>query len=301
MQTWTVIRNQNDFSALAETLSSTVSDIPQCPAVGIVNEDVNTLVAARNQQQQWLNSVLMHPSARESAAIGKFLTADANFIPPHYENVPWTMFTANGQVAPPAPPPPPQDYASPQCTPQAAAYSSGNLDDMVMEDMFDNGDDFAPDHADDTDDEEEYRSSERYKPTDEPITEEDEMDIAQMADEVQMIADVGSLAQSLGASHLGRSLMLQEEMSGGSKKDPVPQQARVGLQIGSAVSGASGGGLGVAMQNATPGLGGSFSQTKPESPPRLDAFKMVKVIGKGSFGKYFNTYLHHRDCSRGFF
>ena len=305
MQTWTVIRNQNDFTALAETLSSSLSDVPQFPAMGVAihGDDVNTLVAARNQQQQWLNSVLMHPSARESAAVGKFLTADANFIPPHYENVPWTMFTATGQVAAPAAPPPPQpqDYASPPATPQAtAAVATPNLDDMVMEDMFDNGDDFGPEHPDDTDDEEEYRSSERYKPTDEPITEEDEMDIAQMADEVEMIADVGSLAQSLGASHLGRSLMLQEEISGGNRKQPpIPEQASVGLQLGRAISGggggsnnggggssSGGGGIGVAMQNATPGLGGSFAQTKPESPPRLDAFKMVKVIGKGSFGKH---------------
>mmetsp|Transcript_92307 Transcript_92307/g.138177 ORF Transcript_92307/g.138177 Transcript_92307/m.138177 type:complete len:437 (+) Transcript_92307:45-1355(+) len=115
------------------------------------------------------------------------------------------------------------------------------------------------------------------------------MDIAQMADEVEMIADVGSLAQSLGASHIGRSLLLQEEMSGGSKKlhDPVVPASAVGLQLGNAVAGAGSGGIGVAMQNATPGLGGSFSHTRPDSPPRLDAFKMVKVIGKGSFGKVF--------------
>jgi hypothetical protein len=289
MQTWTVIRNQNDFRAVSQTLASTLSGVPPCPAVGIVTDDVNTLVAARNQQQQWLNSVLMHSGARESAAIGKFLTSEANFIPPSYENVPWTMFTANGQVAAPAQPappaPPPPSYSSPQSTPQPG-YGTGSLDDMVMEDMFDAGDDFVQESQEDTDDEEEYRPSIRYKPTDEPITEEDEMDIARMADEVEMIADVGSLAQSLGASHLGRSLLLQEEMSGGSKKlyDPVIQQSAVGLQLGNAVAGAGSGGIGVAMQNAAPGLGGSFSQTKPESPPRLDAFKMIKVIGKGSFG-----------------
>jgi len=288
MQTWTVIRNQNDFSAVAETLSSTLSGVPPCPAVGAVTEDVNSLVSARNQQQHWLNAVLMHSGARESAAIGKFLTSAANFIPPHYENVPWTMFTANGQVAAPAPPPPAPSYSSRHSTPQPG-FRTGSLDDMVMEDMFDAGDDFTSEAQDDTDDEEEYRPSIRYKPTDEPITEEDEMDIAQMADEVEMIADVGSLAQSLGASHIGRSLLLQEEMSGGSKKlhDPVVPASAVGLQLGNAVAGAGSGGIGVAMQNATPGLGGSFSHTRPDSPPRLDAFKMVKVIGKGSFGKVF--------------
>ena len=67
----------------------------------------------------------------------------------------------------------------------------------------------------DSDIDEEYRASERYKACDEDITAEDEMDLAQVyAGDVEMVDDVGSLAQSLGASHLGRSLMLQDEHMG---------------------------------------------------------------------------------------
>ena len=58
-------------------------------------------------------------------------------------------------------------------------------------------------------------------------------------------------------------------------------------RLGSAAAGSGNGGIGSAMENASQGLGGSFNQTRPESPPRLDAFKMIKVIGKGSFGKCF--------------
>lgn len=68
-----------------------------------------------------------------------------------------------------------------------------------------------------------------------------------------------------------------------------------GVQLGSRMSGSStgsgGGGIGSAMKEATMstqgGLGGTcFKPPKPESAPRLDAFKMIKVIGKGSFGKF---------------
>jgi hypothetical protein len=281
VQTWTVIRGQDDFLAMADNLEPILTGLPPFPIIGSVEGNVNTLLAARNELQQWLTSVLMYPGARESPAVRNFLTYAANMIPPQYENVPWTMFAANGQVSSENPN---QSYSSNQ----SGEYSNGNLDDMVMDDMFDAGDEVGPVHHEDTDDEEEYRPSVRYKPTDEPITEEDEMDIAMIAGEVEMIEDVGSLAQSLGASHLGRSLRLQEEMSVSNRqgRSQMMQQPHPGLQLGRAASGPGNGGIGSAMENARPGLGGSFNQTRPESPPRLSAFKMIKVIGKGSFGEH---------------
>lgn len=289
VQTWTVIRGQDDFSAVADSLSSILTSLPPCPKVAtdIASTDVDALVTARNALQQWLTSILMYPGARESPALRNFLTYAANMIPPQYENVPWTMFAANGQVANTTAAPSEQ----PEPTTASPAAATAALDDMVMDDMFDGGDELGPLQHDETDDEEEYRPSIRYKPTDEPLTEEDEMEIAQMAGEVEMIEDVGSLAQSMGASHLGRSLMLQEEMSGNNSSSNSSalhrgsQQRQSGLQLGMAVSGMGRGGIGSAMENATGGLGGGFRPTVPESPPRLDAFKMIKVIGKGSFGK----------------
>lgn len=313
VQTWTVIRGQDDFLAVATSLAPGLPGLPLCPDASVDGRDINSIVAARNALQAWLTSILMYPGAIQSVSVNNFLAYNANMIPPQYENVPWTIFTANGQVASPAPtsenqqstseqeqqvlslqsqPQSPQQQASGQHTSSTCASPDDNfnshLDDMMMDDMFDGGDEIGPSlQPEDSDDEEEYRASIRYRATDEPITEEDEMDIAiAIAGEVEMIEDVGSLAQSLGASHLGRSLMLQEEIAGHRQpqqlyRQPQPQ---VGLQMGIAVSGASSGGIGSAMERAPPGLGGSFNQTKPESPPRLDAFKMVKVIGKGSFG-----------------
>lgn len=286
VQTWTVIRSQEDFKAVGDRMTSLVNGFPACPHGDITIGDVSSLVVARNELQEWLNKVLLYPGAREAPEIRDFLTFSANMIPPQYENVSWTMFDANGQVASPAPSPPNYDYKSQESA--EPEYSESNLDDMFLDDMFDAGDEgdgVAPQH-DDSDDEDDYRPSQRYQPTDEPVTEEDRMDIAQMAGEVEMIEDVGSLAQSLGASHLGRSLLLQEEMAHTrGTPQPTGNHNGHGLRLGTAVSGIGRGGIGSAMANTTPGLGGSFAQTIPESPPRLDAFRMVKVIGKGSFGK----------------
>ena len=293
-QTWTVIRGQDNFFALAEALSSQFTDLPPLPDVvkqfqpGSDPNDLLPIVTARTHLQHWLETILMYQDARETEVVSQFLTYAANTIPPQYESVSWTIFTADGQVASPQ-----QQQGNPQQTADNC-YDDGNLDDMVMDEMFETGDndDDEPVQHDDTDDEDEYRASIRYKACEDSITEEDKMDLAHViAGEVEMIDDVGSLAQSLGASHLGRSIMLQEEAMGSDfegeqahqQNQDIPQ---TGLQLGSALSGASGGGIGSVMKHAPQGLGGSFKQTKPESPPRLDAFKMIKVIGKGSFGEF---------------
>ena len=147
VQTWTVIRGQDDFIAVADNLTAAIPGLPPCPTIGRMEGNINALLAARNELQQWLSSVLMHPSARESPAVRNFLTYAANMIPPQYENVPWTMFAANGQVA--SSEATNQGYSSPNN--QSSEYSNGNIDDMVMDDMFDPGDDVGPIN-DDTDD-----------------------------------------------------------------------------------------------------------------------------------------------------
>jgi len=98
---------------------------------------------------------------------------------------------------------------------------------MEMDDMFDTGggsdDERDQDESDDDDDLPEYSAANRYQPTVEAITQEDAMEIQQQAVEAEMIEDVGSLAQSLGASHLGRSLQLQAEIAK-LRKDNLQQK-----------------------------------------------------------------------------
>eukprot|EP00934_Nitzschia_sp_Nitz4_P008230 Nitzschia sp. Nitz4//scaffold2_size372955//190633//194319//NITZ4_000429-RA/size372955-augustus-gene-0.421-mRNA-1//-1//CDS//3329546796//8220//frame0 len=274
VQTWTVIRGQEHFKDVADSLSSVLPDLPVCPQFEVaVDPPVEILSNARNLLQHWFNSVLSYPGARESPVIRNFLTFNANIIPPQYESVRWTMFNANGQVAQPVSEP------EPERPPQAPA----SLDDMVMDDMFGAEEDGAPPPQEvDSDDEDEFQASVRYQQHDEPITEEDEMDLALNAGEVEMIEDVGSYVQDLGASHLGRSLMRQDELAGRTPTQPLPSHGH-GVKLGTAVNSNGHGGIGSAIEQAPPGLGGSFVETRPQSAPRLDAFKLIKVIGKGSF------------------
>jgi len=291
-QTWTVIRGHDDFLAVAQNLSSQIMDLPALPEVAKqfqgCSNDLHSIVTVRTHLQHWLDTILMYPGARDSPAISNFLTYAPNMIPPQYENVSWTIFTADGQVASPT-----TAQGNPQtASTESSGYDDGNLDDMAMDVMFDtgDGDDIGQHDDDDSDGEEEYRASIRYKACDDPITEEDQMDLQNViAGEVEMVDDVGSLAQSLGASHLGRSIMLQEETIGNNGNRQAQHQGipQAGLQLGGAMTGGGSGGIGSAMKHATSQqIGTSFNQVKPESAPRLDAFKMIKVIGKGSFGEF---------------
>jgi hypothetical protein len=103
-----------------------------------------------------------------------------------------------------------------------------NLDDMEMADMFDDEEAIEGDDGDDVDDF--VLASIRYKAIDEPITAEDELDLTA---EVEMVDDVGSLAQSLGASQLGMSLRLQAEIATRNKPPPIPpsENQAVGVRL----------------------------------------------------------------------
>jgi hypothetical protein len=206
-----------------------------------------------------------------------------------------------------------------------SSKSNSNLDEMEMDDMFafeheDNDDNTNADSLDDDDnydedgiggdDDASYLQG-RYEPTEEVLSPEEVMEIQQDYKEVEMVEDVGSLAQSLGASHLGRSLNLQKEMMSYKKKGQkmMHQQQMLqhqGLPVGVNIMAnsnnamaSSPGGIGNAMAKASnteqpqaqpephiQGLGDSFYRTSPVSAPKLDSFKMVKVIGKGSFGEF---------------
>lgn len=275
VQSWVVLRNQNDFVQVGNALAQILPGIPPCPQYRQGVTDVNDIVAVRNEMQAWLNSILSHPGARESPAVRDFLVQQANIIPPHYEGIAWVKF-----------PPAPQEplIAAP------SASEDGDAVEMEMEEMFGGDYNEAQDQDDDAEDDDEFiPASERYQQTNEDPTAEDEMELA---GEVEMVEDVGSLAQSMGASHLGRSLQLQAQMGHHpAASHRAANAAASGLRLGGAVSPggtpAAQGGIGSAIQNA--GQPGQMSaQVQPFTQPRLDSFTLLKVIGKGSFGKSFS-------------
>jgi hypothetical protein len=302
VQSWTVLRSHDDFYAVSDVLSQLLPDVPACPVILDSGSDVVSVVNARNDLQKWLTAALTHPGCTETLAVRNFLTHCANIILPQFEGVSWTSFDAEGAVVPPDSSEHQQqdqheDTDASNSGPAASSNSGlGSLDDMEMDDMFLAEDENGGLEHDDTDEDDEYvRPSIRYQPTDEEITEDDEFEMMQFANEVEMIEDLGSLAQSLGASHLGRSLQLQAEIA--TRDNPQgtrgqePQNLRGGLNvggIGSVVGHASAGGIRSAMENAdSTSVADAFGNKPLESAPRLDSFKMMKVIGKGSFGNYY--------------
>ncbi len=296
---------------MGNALSTSIGGIPACPAAPAFDactssHDVDEIVKVRNAAQNWLSNILLFPGARESPAVRTFLCYGANFVPTHFQGVNWIPFT---HTAPSA--------STPETTNSSIQDEEGHNqhnrgeEELEMEEMFAFGDGPADDHVDDEvgdydddDDAEYFSAADRYQPTEETVTQDDVMEFQNNADDVEMIEDVGSLAQSLGASHLGRSLQLQAQLAGGkpnySSGVDIRTQPQQGLNFGGLMSSNHNnnngtkaiGGIGNAVEQAASeaeskvdGLSDSFFQKKPVSAPRLDSFKMIKVVGKGSFGK----------------
>ena len=299
MQSWTVIREHLDFENVAVSLEQLMPGLPPCPHRH--SQKDNNMEHVRDMLQGWLTNVLHFPGARESPMIRSFLCQGANAVPPHFETVKWVNFASN-KVS----------------SVDAINGRAHSLDEMEMDEMFD---------TPSSDDENAYSSSgeqeeadedindiifedmasiaaERYQQVNEVPTQEDAMDL--MDNEIEMVEDIGSLAASMGASHLGRSLQLQAQIANMKQNQQLhyaqPQSSlTTGVHIKAPVATTSSGktgGIGSAVQqgqsqqqfhnnNLIAGIGDSFHQTKPISPPRLDSFKVIKVIGKGSFGKVF--------------
>jgi hypothetical protein len=322
-QSWTVLRDHVDFLNMNVALGEALLGIPPCASApddvspGSPRE-VEGLVMARNSAQEWLSSVLSVPAVRESPVMRQFLCYGANVVPPQFEGLAWVDFTApNSEQQPTGTEHANTPHSNTAAKPGGgASFSRPNLDEMEMDDMF-LLDDYPQSKREDEDDNSVYSEDDadylqgRYAPTEEQLTESEIMEIQQDYKQVEMVEDVGSLAQSMGASHLGRSLNLQKEV--GFRQAQQMQQHQKNIQGGINISVHAGntvpksnqsissfaiGGIGGAMANAeqypslqatqahVKELGDSFHRTAPISAPRLDSFQMIKVIGKGSFGKF---------------
>jgi hypothetical protein len=331
MQSWTVIRDHIDFTTMDSALKNVVTGLPNCPGLPVGDHtlsdgsvDVNFIVQARTYAQDWLAVALTVPAVRNSAIMRQFLCYGANIVPPQFEGVGWVNFNlsdaqqARKQQSP-------SHHAAPASYAAAVRGASSskcniNLDEMEMDVMFafeheDN------DNADSLDDNENYDedgiggdddTAYLHEPTKEVLSREEVMEIQQDYKGVEMVEDVGSLARSLGASHLGRSLNLQKEMMMHQQQQMLQHQELPGgvnimANSNNAMPGmaSSPGGIGNAMAKAfnteqpqaqpephIQGLGNSIHRTSPVSAPKLDSFKMLKVIGKGSFGKFCVAKMH---------
>eukprot|EP00571_Detonula_confervacea_P006868 CAMPEP_0172316446 /NCGR_PEP_ID=MMETSP1058-20130122/28241_1 /TAXON_ID=83371 /ORGANISM="Detonula confervacea, Strain CCMP 353" /LENGTH=696 /DNA_ID=CAMNT_0013030751 /DNA_START=69 /DNA_END=2159 /DNA_ORIENTATION=- len=330
VQSWTVLRDHVDFLAMSVALEGAISGLSSCaacPALGAMHQgsqqEVDAIAQARNAAQEWLSSVLMIPAARESPVMRQFLCYGANVVPPQFEGLAWINFTNAGEAFQAAAGgSAPASYAAVAAADPSAPSSRPNWGGMDTDDVFAWDDDLNHEGDDgvnslDSEDDPEYLQG-RYEPTEEPLTQSEIMEIEQDYKQVEMVEDVGSLAQSLGASHLGRSLNLQKEMmSFKQQQNKMGEQVQQMQQQQNHMQGGinmmalsdntiaesnqtiSSGGIGGAMAKAescaspqftqahVKGLGDSFHRTASVSAPRLDSFNTIKVIGKGSFGKVF--------------
>jgi len=327
VQSWTVLRDHVDFLAMDVALGGAISGLPSCvmcSASGVSQgsqQEVDAIVQARHAAQEWLSSVLMVPAVRESPIMRQFLCYGANVVPPQFEGLAWVNFTAAGEASvsnyQAAVESAPASYAAPAESNPSAPSSRPNQDEE-MDGLFAFDDDPNETHDDDDDDGNSLDSEDdaeylqgRYVPTEEPLTQSEIMEIQEDYKEVEMVEDVGSLAQSLGASHLGRSLNLQSQMMSFKQQqhkmgeqvqqmqhqqnhmqggiDPMTQSDNIFTGSDNLISGGIGGAVAKAemTQAHVEGLGDSFHRVLPISAPRLDSFKMIKVVGKGSFGKVF--------------
>jgi len=302
VQSWTVVRDHLDFVAVGNVLSETIGNISQCPSPPNFGPnpgsgDVREIINARNSAQNWFNNILLYPEARESNAVRQFLCYGANVIPPQFEGIGWVTFSPSTNT---------NEQQNNQRVENSHSGQQQNLE-LEMDDMFGYEEGVGSQDEEDEDFEDDhdyYSATERYQPTEETMTQDDVMEIQNIADDVEMIEDVGSLAQSLGASHLGRSLQLQAQIANVNQVTKKSGNQNNGIQKGlDIVSSANHpgkgevvGGIGNAVEQANlypqknpriEGLSDSFNETVPESAPKLNSFKMIKVIGKGSFGKVF--------------
>jgi hypothetical protein len=202
--------------------------------------------------------------------------------PPQFKYMSWTYFTPSPNVS---------------AHVETHGRNTTDLDNMEMADMFDDEEAIEGNDGDDRDDSDDVAlPSSRYNAIDEPITAEDEMDLT--AAEVELVDDLGSLAQSLGASHLGRSLRLQAEiLATRNVPSPIPpsENQAVGVRLSFQAPRLKERGKGELSnmmeqdtgQRKVEGIGDSFYHERPVSTPTLDSFELLKVIGKGSFGTHF--------------
>lgn len=283
VQSWTVVRHHDEFVAVSQAATMADPTLPPCPAASSQGAAA-AVVSTAQRVQTWMTAMVRSAAARETWQVREFFTHAANTLPAAYEGVPWTHFatgplaTAHTAFRVTTPRHPHHDEAD-----GTAAAADFDMDDMFAPGGH-VGDELAGEEDDynyDDDDDPYPRACDRYKPTDETLSSEDEMEILNM-DEVEMIEDLGSLAQSLGASHLGRSLQLQAEMT---RPTATQNSQQHGVHVGGAPSAAPAGGLGSAMMMAT-----QQPVEEPPAPsiqPRLDSFRMIKAIGKGSFGEFY--------------
>jgi len=243
---WSVLRYHSDFSTFQLSLQPVgAPPFPCAPEIDRSSMDLlkSKVTATRDVLQNWLDSILKDPYSGENPLIRQFLCFGANlYTTQQLERVNWVTFTDHSV----------DDRYVVTSNVFEPTRRHSSLDEMEMDDMFETTDDVDEESEDDEDEGRfEYFGVNRYQPVEEAVTQEDAMEIQRQANEIEMVVDVGSLAQSLGASHVGRSLQRQAELAKMSKEAPDSQgTSNLGVVVGGKGNETPGGGIGELMMQA---------------------------------------------------
>ena len=285
-----VARTHADFVVLATELSEDFSDLPPCP------NNCNDAATFGNELQEWLYAILSNSGVKESPmhpALVKFLSYGANVFPPEYEVLQWwhNVSCSEGALAAPSLSQQEQQLDSPRQSYEIFDYFG--RDDALVGRKEDTGENIldlnslAPllgcnENVIDADDE--------------VIDDSDFLEVIKALEafdhaKAYVIQEQAILRRSSHTSfrppaHPTSSHQVKADSCNILVSSNVPQ----GLTIGGSALDTQNGGIGAAIKKANfSDVHGDahHSQSRPLSSTGLDAFKLIRMIGKGSFGKVF--------------
>lgn len=244
---WVVYRRYNTFLMIAEQLKAMYRDIPEVPRF---NPDVDFPAQIENCRillNQWLQLIISNEYILRAQCTYQFLCVDANVAPPCLEL-------------------PGQPIHSEAAVPGSADPEG----DMDMDDMYETNDDKGPNVS---------RVSQDPEPDD--YGDEDEDDGRQDNHKKRKGPDhgtpysgnTGEDADEIQALSMVEAEFLYERTQGDEKAESKIQKLNDVLSTSMAEA-----------------AGMTMAKAAVESPKRtinLEAFHIIKVVGKGSFGKVF--------------
>jgi hypothetical protein len=263
-EAWTVYRRYAEFSLLSKQLRSLYPELDAVPIFDEGNLSFENLELCRSSMNKWLQGVTSDALILRTSSMYQFLCVGANMPPPYLE-IHWR------------------------------SSMNGSFDEMEMEEMFDG---MAEDGGD---------VDEAWVPDDDDVNDAQRQDMGvwKMVDggQVPIRGSVGGSsartkrpggkrsASQAGSAHDGLDIQSLSVVEAEFMYDRTEYTEQTTQQMATSLA------TGVSLGKSVPALAQvpmscpddpvSTSSTVAKKMINLDTFHIIKVIGKGSFGKVF--------------